>query len=67
MVIKKINNGLINNQVYARWTDLPTVQRTGSGAIKFSDELWLEGSRLSKDKSTHYQLVMNIIRSKIGN
>ena len=66
MVKKKVKKNLIHSQVYARWADLSTVQRTGSGAIKSSDELWLEGLRLSKNQSLHYQLVMNIIRSKIG-
>lgn len=37
-------------------------QRTGEEALKFADECWAEGLRLSASQAIHYQLIMDVIR-----
>lgn len=47
----------------ARWlVSRAPEQRTGEEAVKFSDECWAEGRRLTASQANHYQLIMNMIR-----
>lgn len=49
--------------VGARWLASRVLeQRTGEEALKFADECWTEGRRLSASQAIHYQLVMDVIR-----
>lgn len=50
-------------EVESRWLiSRQPPQRTGNEALKFSDECWAGGLRLSASQSVHYDLVMASIR-----
>lgn len=52
-----------HREVESRWlTSRQPSQRTGNEALKFADECWAAGLRLSASQSVHYDLVMASIR-----
>lgn len=53
------------DQIYAKWLLRPAELRHSSHVESFADELWGSGLRLSRNANTHYQLVMEAIRSAV--
>lgn len=55
----------VREQIYARWTARPPNERCSDNTIPFVDEMWEAGLRLAIHPATHYQHVMDVIRSRI--
>lgn len=57
----------IQDEIYKMWMLRDQEHRIGNEAERLSDEAWDNDLQLNRNKNTHYQLVMQLVRRTLVN